>query len=320
MGSEFHYLFSSIMNYSWMAYLKNVVANVRAIAWMYRDQSFSVFRQLISEHFEAKRRACRMARSKYRVLDHAELSGFKKTRRVFVFGSGYSLNVIPDAEWSRIAGYDTIGFSGSFHLQKVPITYHLFRGWVESTAGSLAWQQDAAEISRVIDGNPWLKDTVFVFQEGFTAIFSNRLIGYEMLDPKYRIAFFLPDKLTRLPHRNMRQGLAHRMTGLCSAVSLAVAQGYDEIVLTGVDLYDSRYFWLPPDKTLGWSEIEQRLVPTNQNMRGISATGTHNTVNNGIIRVMGEWHCHLKDRYGVELSVYNPISLLTETVPVFSWN
>ncbi len=309
-----------MMKYSGIAYAKNVAATMRTILWWYRNYPFATFRQLVSEHIESQRRVREVAPKKYQVLDHAELARVKKSKRVFVFGSGYSLNAIGDTEWGRIAEYDTIGFSGSFHLKKVPITYHLFRGWVETSAGSLAWKKETEDVCRLIDSNPWLKDTVFVLQEGFTAIFSNRLIGYEMLPPQYRVAFFLPDKVTRLPHRNMREGLAHRMTGLCSAVSLAVALGYEEIVLTGVDLYDSRYFWLKPDKTLGWSESEQRLVPADLNLRGADAHGTHNTVHNGIIQVMGEWHRFLRERYGVALSVHNPASLLTATVPVFSWD
>lgn len=308
------------MNYSFLANIKNFAANTKAIVWLFRTQRFLVFLKLMEEHLEARRKAKASAEHNYDVVKHSDLKKYKKSKRIFVLGSGYSLNTISDKEWLKISESDTLGFSGSFHLQKLPVTYHLFRGWVESPVGSLAWRKDAEEIVHAIDSNPFMAETVFVLQEGFTAIFTNRLIGYSMLNAKYKISFFLPDKLSRLPNRHIRSGLTHRMTGLCSAVSLAVALGYEEIVLTGVDLYDSRYFWLPEDKTLGWSEEQKKLVAADKNMRGDGANQSHNTVHNGIIKVMGEWHQFLQSNLNISLKVHNPASLLNRSMPVFSWD
>lgn len=299
--------------------LKHYAATSRAILWMWRNHPYPVFRQLLDEHLDALHRACAAAPA-HNMIDRQGILARKTSDRVFVFGSGYSLNDIPDAEWAKFGGHDTLGFSGSIYMKKLPLTYLLLRAWTETSAGSLAWRNDANDVLGVIDANPYLKDTVFAFPEGFTAIFSNRLLGYDLWRREQPTFWYLADKVSQYPHRKLEQGLVHGMSTLCSALSLAVALGYNDIVLVGVDLYDSRYFWLAPDKTLGWSEEEQKLVASDTTVRGAAVVSQHNTVNNGIVDYLGGWNRHLEKHYGARMSVYNPRSLLARTIPVFKWD
>jgi hypothetical protein len=149
---------------------------------------------------------------------------------------------------------------------------------------------------------------------------TNRLVGFGLWNKSYTIGHYLPDKLGRFPHRKIESGIVHGKSTLCSAISLAVALQYDEIVLVGVDLYDSRYFWLEPDKTLGWSDAEKKLVVSDTTVRGAAVGSVHNTVNNGIVSYLGEWNSYIERHYGARLSVYNPKSLLVATLPLFQWN
>ncbi len=56
---------------------------------------------------------------------------------------------------------------------------------------------------------------------------------------------------------------------LVDAVNVAYCLGWKEIVLVGIDLYDSRYYWLPPDKTLTYDPVDNRVVVGDVNsMRG----------------------------------------------------
>ena len=308
------------MRYSTLAYSKSIASTIRTIFWWFNNFPFGIFWDLFSTHLIAFIKFRKTSKKNYQTLNEKELLKMKKTDRVFILGSGYSLNSISEKEWYRIGQYDTLGFSGSFHLMKVPVKFHLFRGWIETQAGSLAWRKETREVCKQIENNSFLKDTIFVLQEGFTAFFSNCLIGYKLLPTKYRVAFFLPDKVGRRPNKDFKDGLVHRMTGLCSAISLAVALEYKEIVLVGVDLYDSRYFWLEPDKTLNWSAEEERLLPSDKNIRGDNAFETHNTVNNGVITTIADWHLFLTTNRNISISVYNPKSLLSKEIPVFAWD
>jgi hypothetical protein len=295
---------------------KHWAATGRALLWMFRHHDVATFRQLVSDHVEARARAAKAAPA-YRTLTARQLLSRKRSRRAYLFGSGYSLNELSEEEWQAFAKHDTIGFSGSIYLKKIPLDFLLLRAWTETSAGSLAWKKDAEEVLQAIATNPCLDNTVFTFPQGLTAIFTNRLIGHRIWNEKHQVYFYLADKVSQRPHRDLRQGLVHGMSTLCSAISLAVALGYDEIVLVGVDLYDSRYFWLPSDKTMGWSEQEQKLVASDRTVRGAEVTSPHNTVHNGIISYLGGWQDYLEKRHNVKLMVYNTRSLLTKSLPVF---
>jgi len=305
--------------HSLRAHKNNALSAASSLAWLARHEPLVDFARNLRGFWEARRAAAK-AREDYRVLSRDELLARKTGSRVFVFGSGYSLNDIPGDEWQRMAADDSIGFSGSIYLKKIPLTYLLLRAWTETSAGATAWRKDTEEVLSVIEDNPFLEDTAFVFQKGLTALFNNRLIGWRLWNQKRPVYFYLSDKMSPLPHSDLRHGLVHGKSTLCSAISLAAALGYAEIVLVGVDLYDSRYFWLPPDKTLGWCDQEKKLVESACTVRGASAMDTHNTALNGVIEYVGEWGRHLRETRGVRMSVYNPRSLLTRTLPVFSFD
>lgn len=294
------------------------IAVVQALFWMYRKTTFPVFRQFLREHIAAWRLA-RKNVGQYNVLGDVQLRQRKRSDRVFIFGSGASLNTITVDEWARIRSDDTIGFNGTHYLKKIPITYFVLRAGVETIEAGLAWHGDAKEIVSAIDENPYLDDTVFFFQRGLTGIFCNRLLGYHLWKKERPLRFFLNDKTARLPYATTTRRLVHRAGTLCTATNLAVALGYKEIVLTGVDLYDNRYFWLAADETMGWSEAEKKWTVTRETVHGDHASDQHNTVRNGIVKIMGEWCDHLAKEYSIKLTVYNPRSLLVETVPVFQW-
>jgi hypothetical protein len=306
------------MRHSASLIARHLAGNAHDILWMIRNNSPSVAVGLISELLRA-RIAMASTRHLYRELSARDLEARKRSERVFIFGSGYSINDISESEWAFMSRYDTIGFSGSIYLRNVPITYLLLRAWTETPAGSLSWRKDAEEVTGAIAANPALAETCFILQHGLTAIFGNRLIGHRLWNTAWPVYFYLSDKVSKMPHRRLADGIVNSKSTLCSAVSLASALKYKEIVLVGVDLYDNRYFWLPPDKTMGWSDTEQKLVPADETVRGLAVTSTHNTVSNGIIQTMREWAEYLRKRYGVEMSVYNPKSLLARELPVFSW-
>ena len=100
-------------------------------------------------------------------------------------------------------------------------------------------------------------------------------------------------------------------------MNCAYVLGWRRIVLVGVDLYDSRYFFLPADKTLGVDPVTGRTTAVGANQwRGNRSSQPHNTVQIGIVDVMKSWRSILAGD-GVELYVYNPRSLLADVLPVY---
>ena len=103
------------------------------------------------------------------------------------------------------------------------------------------------------------------------------------------------------PSTSLKDGLVHVSATLEECVNFAFLMGWKAIVLAGVDLYDRRYFWLPPDQP-GYGDTTTDIP--------------HRTASTGIVDSLGAW----RDRFaaeGVQLFVHNPRSLLTSRLPVW---
>ena len=81
--------------------------------------------------------------------------------------------------------------------------------------------------------------------------------------------------------------------------------GWKHIVLVGVDLYDRRYFWLPPNET--------RLIDSVRNFT------FDDPAKDGKVESIGKWKT-IFEQHGVNLYVYNPKSLLTDVLPLYKPN
>ena len=305
--------------YRLKGHIVNVIGTARLVGWWFRNTTAADLVNLLRGHVTAWILAARN-RKHYTTIKKSGLLATKNTSRVFVFGSGYSLNDLSEAEWENIRKFDCIGFNGAFHLDKVPFKYFLLRAGYETVQGVLDWRPYAEYALSKISCNPQLSKTTFLFPQGLTSSFTNRLIAYRMWDPGRPIFQYLTDRISRRPNLNLDEGLVQRMGTLCSVISFAVTMGYKEIVLIGVDLYDNRYFWVPDNKTVNWSSEEKREIPSDATVRGILASEPHNTVNNGVISIIADWKTYLNMKFGIAISVYNAKSLLASHVPVFHWD
>jgi hypothetical protein len=108
----------------------------------------------------------------------------------------------------------------------------------------------------------------------------------------------------RPPTRSLGEGLVAGTGSLASCVNLGVVMGFREIVLAGVDLRDSRYFWLPPDVARPDLAQNQGVGHSDPHPRGTQ-----------IAEFMGRWG-RLLEAEGIRLSVLNPESLLADVLPV----
>ena len=259
----------------------------------------------------------RRNRGAYQVLNEAETRAARKSDTVFIFGSGYSLNDISPDEWRHFEAHDTLGFSGFIYEKWIRVDYHLVRGWVEVKAGAFNWQAHTQQFADILNGNALFRDTILVLQGEYLAQFCNALIGYGFLRSGTRLFRYTTARGTKVPTRRMGDGLCHTVGTLSDAVNFAYCLGWKNIVLVGVDLYDSRYFWLKSNETLVADEATGLQIPAEINDRGLRFNQEHNTARNGIVQSMVEWRRALGQN-GVRLSVYNPRSLLADVLPVYA--
>jgi hypothetical protein len=254
-------------------------------------------------------------RRHYPHLDQQTAAAMRRSDTVFVFGSGYSLNDITDEEWRRIAAHDTFGFNAFYHQRWIDVNFHLLRGGLY---GELRWQGFAKEVVGNIARNPHFSNTVFVMQQEFLAQFTNQLIGYRLLPAAKGILRYPTNRDEgRLPSRSIAHGLRHIAGTLSDAVNCAFCLGWSQIVLVGVDLYDSRYFYLPPDQTATVDRERATVTggPVNV-LGGNKVDDRHYTLRNGVVDLMGEWQQFFAT-FGVRMSIYNKRSLLAGVLPVY---
>ncbi len=258
----------------------------------------------------------RISQHAYTSLNETELRATRKSDKVFVFGSGYSLNDLSAAEWQTISEHDTLGFSGFVYQKWIPVDYYLMRGWVETLDGTFHWRKHTADFAQLLNENPYFQNAILIMQGEYLSQFCNVLIGYRLLKPGRRIFRFATQRTYGYPTDSLHKGLRHNTGTLYDVVNFAYAMGWTEIVLVGVDLYDSRYFWLKPDETLDFDKNTGLLIPAQQTDRKIKYDRTHNTARNGVVEGMGQWRDFMAAN-NVNLSVYNPRSLMTDVMPVY---
>lgn len=256
------------------------------------------------------------SRHRYKHLDIQGVSALRRGDRVFVFGSGYSLNDIDAVGWAHIAVHETLGFNAFVRQRWVRADFHLIRGWGEGASVRFDWRRACKELGGLIAENPFYSDTTFAVQADFLAEIGNRMIGDGFLPEGARIFRYTTDRTSRLPTARFEDGLSHGNGTLCDAVNFAYLMGWRQIVLVGVDLYDTRYFFLPPDQTLRTDYTTGRIVTSDVSDRGQRWDQPHSTFTNGAIELFRDWTKAMKER-GVELAVWNPRSLLCEVMPVY---
>lgn len=256
----------------------------------------------------------RVGRRSYRVLREDELRATRRSDTVFVFGSGSSLNDISADGWAAIAEHDTLGFNHFWKQSWVRTDYHVIRGGIY---GALDMGPQARKVAAGITANPFYSDTIFLMQDDFLGAFANYTVGHRLLPKGARIFRYTTKGGPGPPTRTFREGVRHAPGTLSDAVNLAYLTGWKEIVLAGVDLYDSRYFFLRPDETLTQDTASGTVVAGETNaFRGQRYDEPHNTFRGGVVEQMAQWHDALAAD-GVHVSVLNPRSLLTSVMPVY---
>lgn len=261
----------------------------------------------------------RFNRRHYNILTEEQLAAYRRSDTIFILGSGYSLNDITPKEWAHIGKHDVLGFSGAIYQKWISVNFHLLRGWDYGSRESLMrWYYSADRYARDLQANPLFINSVLLMFADYHNVFCNTLLGFKMIPAGSNIFLYKSSKsLDGLPSETLKKGIVHGVGTLCDAVNFAYLLGWKRIVLVGVDLYDSRYFWGRPDGT-EVLDAAGKLASSEITNRGKRWDEAHNTVQNGIIELMGRWRKHFADGRGVSLEIYNSRSLLSKVIPVYS--
>lgn len=235
------------------------------------------------------------------------LSDKKKSSKIFIFGSGYSINAITEPEWHEIQAHNTMSFNWFIYQKFVDIDYHVIRE-------TFSYAVRISDLKEILDhycgtilANPRYDACSFLVQSEYKATSGNAILGLGLLPPSRPIALFHTRTRSSkaLPSERGADGIAHGPGTLTDCINFAILGGWTDICLVGVDLYDRRYFWLGYDQSSrGFTDDDRPL------------DHPHSTIKNGLVEYLGRWADWCAPR-GIRLSVYNERSLLRERLPAY---
>jgi len=241
--------------------------------------------------------ADRRNRRHYPALTESELRKARKSETVFICGTGASVLDIAAEEWARMSDHDVLSFREFPRQTFVKADFHV-TGEVD----------DIDAYATAINSNPRYDHALFLVQEGFTAHMGNRLLGGLKLRQGARVfRYRRRGRGKTIPFsRSFASGVVHGHGSVTGMINIAYLLGWKRIVLVGIDLYDHRYFYMPPDET---RPVEKRGLTSNDPF----------TAGDAIVEQIGQWAETMRGE-GVLISAYNPRSLLTQRIPVFQWS
>lgn len=238
--------------------------------------------------------ADRRNRHNYPTLVEADLRRARKSDTVFICGTGALILSITPSEWAQMARHDIFSFRDFPRQTFVKADYHV--------TGEI---DDADIYAAAINTNPRYDKTLFMVQEGFTAHMGNRLLGRLKLRkgaPVFR--YRRRGRGQSIPYsKTFAEGVVHGHGSVVGMVNIAYILGWKRVVLVGIDLYDHRYFYMPPDQT---REVEKK---------GLTYASAFPS-GSSIVDQIGDWAEAMRAE-GVHLYVHNPKSRLAERLPVF---
>lgn len=232
-------------------------------------------------------------------LTKAEFCRAKRHDNLAILGSGFSINLISRESWGIIDEfYDTLGMNWFCKLGR-PTTWYIVREQCTTPRRCVKGQ----ELTDFLLALNRLSTTLIVKDMAYrTDNYQHARNTHKFLNPG-RVFAEIPGKCSAAEFCDdiFSKGIHHGKGAMWDALHFAFGMGYREILFVGVDLYDSRYFWLPYDQPSDIVLAEGRQCHDEH-------LTAHNT-----IRLVQEFIVAWK----IPCFVQNPKSMLAKIIPVW---
>lgn len=233
------------------------------------------------------------------ILTREQLLEKKTSDTIFVLGSGASIKYINPNCWSRIGGVNSIGFNWFCHHQFGP-SFFLIR----EQANTKARNKDGETVEALLKdlSKPsYASTTLFVHDVSHAKKARSYSREIDKFSQDGVIVRDVPSKPTvsRMKYDILDRGVCHGKCTLTNVLHICLWMKYKTIAFVGVDLYDSRYFWLG-----------RKSVRRNISTKGLSQRSTHPVTGHvlNLVRM-------IKSNFKVNLFTTNSKSLLTQQIP-----
>lgn len=266
----------------------------------------------------------------YKFLKDLDIFKNKTSSKLFIIGSGYSLNNISESEWKQIEENDSFGFGFSFLTDHIPTFYSIestvnteSNEFGRSKIGELVYQlfmsrketyKDVIKIVSDLDENNITHFENFgrdFFDENLYVVNTVNGIGNTEEQLEKLIKYYIQTGV--FERENQIDKLFKFRATLSMAISFGIKMGYEEIILCGIDLSDPRYFF--EDKIKYPNLPDFYFVQKNRKHVTMLRYPLFVPINI-VVKTIYERVCKEK---GIKLYVQNPESALAEFLPIYKF-
>lgn len=239
---------------------------------------------------------------------NCNIRDFKKSDTIVIYGCGYSINDLTEEDKISLSHFDSIGFN-FFCFSLIPTTYYIIR----EQANTEKRRSDEENSTVLYDYiNKYYKKSCLIIHD--ISSHSPSVMNYSKEDMvrKFHGSFIIVNDIKLENNRSgvdrwrntniISDGVIHGKCTLNNACHISINLGYRNIIFVGVDLYDSRYFWLGPNET--------RFTVSDKKL---DYSCEHPTSKN-VLSMVSEM---IRDYPDISISVYNKKSLLSSLIPVW---
>lgn len=302
------------------AHAKSISRELNITRLMIRDginPISNAARCILSWERQHKYQCGRAKRAGFKIIDRDTLLKHKTSDTLFILGSGPSINAIDNKGWNEIAQHDSIGFNYFLAHPFVPTFFHmeLLRNDMEMFRGCYSLRRLAYKDIPFMIGHTYLDRSNLTaadldFIDNKTVTVPRHYFHAKAKDTP-KIITFAQDKIAQLDDTFL---LHHRGT-VCLTISLGILLGYKRLVLAGVDLHNTGYFFCDEryacaeTQPLQQRRCEASTSPNNTLRHATADPAMHPDVItiDHVLRVLNDT---ILTKRGIELYVYNKDSLL----------
>ena len=246
----------------------------------------------------------------------------KKGKKIFILGSGESIANLNDDDWQHIKDHDTAALNYFYVHDFTPnimfVELNMHSGLVE------LFERNCVEEDR-------FSNTRIILQYKH----ARRTKIYDKSNTRKKVESYIPvnlaasskDEFSRLYANRNKAKFVHHASHVCALVDFCISEGYEQIILIGVDLNGGKYFYEAKSKSKNYPENKKYHELDIQRKDFFTLNGESNIqVHQSMMKSLSSKYSNLnvyeyfevinKFHPGV-LAVYNQDSKLSELFPIY---
>lgn len=184
------------------------------------------------------------------ILSRDEFLSRKSSDTLVILGSGSSINQIPDKQWKKVSSYDSVGFNWFCHHHFGPTFYAIreqannkYRN-VETETRKMLFKEMRKKSYRntclILHDVSKHSRKAYSYAKNSREFSQSGIIVKDLKHNSIRKKFFEFDIFNK--------GCFHWRISLANVIHIGLFLKYKKFIFVGIDLYNSRYFWLPGNK------------------------------------------------------------------------